>query len=174
MVQAGDVAVVLRPWRPADKEALVRYANNRSVWANLRDRFPHPYTAADADAWLEFCAGETGKPAKLAIELSGEAVGGVGVELLGDVTRITGEVGYWLGEPFWGKGIATATLKRFTEYVFANFPLERLQAMVFDWNTASARVLEKAGYELEARLRRDIIKDGRIGDTLIYVRFRQT
>ncbi len=165
-------SIVLRPWTRADIESLVRYANNRSVWINLRDIFPHPYTRAGAEKWIEHCESEASKPANFAIELSGEAIGGVGVRLLDDVHRLTAEIGYWIGEPFWGKGIATEALKRTTRYAFAEFGLERLQATVFEWNPASARVLEKAGYVLEGRMRRFIIKDGRIGDAFMYALLR--
>src|SRR5712692_1513611 len=97
-------SIVLRPWTRADIDSLVRYANNRSVWINLRDIFPHPYTRAGAEKWIEHCESEASKPANFAIELSGEAIGGVGVRLLDDVHRLTAEIGYWLGEPFWGQG----------------------------------------------------------------------
>jgi RimJ/RimL family protein N-acetyltransferase len=164
--------VRLRPWLATDKASLVRYANNRNVWINLRDLFPHPYTEADASAWLVRCAAAREPLTHLAIEFQGEAIGGIGFNFLSDVNRKTGEIGYWLGEPFWGRGIATYALGRMTEYAFANFDLERLQAAVFGWNPASARVLEKNGYTLEGRLRRDMIKDGRISDSLLYARLR--
>lgn len=164
--------LVLRPWTREDIDSLVRYANNRNVWINLRNVFPNPYTHADAEKWIEHCESEAIKPANFAIELSGEAIGGVGVRLLDDVHRLTAEIGYWIAEPFWGKGIATEALKRTTRYAFAEFGLERLQATVFEWNPASARVLEKAGYVVEGRMRRFIIKDGRIGDALLYAMLR--
>ena len=97
----------VRSWRPDDGASLVRHANNRKVWANLRDRFPHPYTAADARNWIEGALSkrpETG----FTIDVSGEAVGGIGFELGTDVERYSAEVGYWLGEPFWGRGICTS------------------------------------------------------------------
>jgi ribosomal-protein-alanine N-acetyltransferase len=168
----SELSVVLRPWRPGDKPALVRYANNPHIWMNLRDRFPHPYTEADADIWLARSAARQEKSNFFAIEVAGEAVGGIGFDVLRDVHRIAAEIGFWVGEPFWGKGIATAAVKQLTEYAFGNFPLERLQAMVFEWNPASARVLEKAGYRREGRLRRHVLKDGRIGDSLLYARTR--
>jgi len=102
-----------------------------------------------------------------------EAIGGIGCRLLDDVNCKTAEIGYWLGEPFWGRGIAAAALKQTTEYTFQIFAVERLQATVFEWNPASARVLEKTGYKLEGRLRRSIFKDGRLADSLLYARIRQ-
>jgi RimJ/RimL family protein N-acetyltransferase len=158
----------LRRWVQADAEALARLANNRKIWLNLRDRFPHPYTRADADGWIAHCEAETGTPTQFAIDLDGEAIGGIGVEMKSDVHRLTAEIGYWIGEPYWGNGIASAAVVEMTRYAFAEFPLERLEALVFEWNPASRRVLEKAGYVLEGRLARCIVKDGRIGDGFLY------
>ena len=162
----------VRPWRPGDETTLVRYANDRGVSGNLRDRFPFPYTAADADAWIAHVAAEAPPPRNLAIVVDGHAVGGIGVELGQDVYHRSAEIGYWLGEPFWGRGIATEALRAVTEYAFATFDIIRLEAGVFGWNPASARVLEKAGYTLEGRLRQAIVKAGRVGDRLIYARLR--
>lgn len=165
-------SITIRPWQLADKPALLRYANNRNVWINLTDIFPHPYTPDDADRWLWRCGAHQGRHTALAIDLDGEAIGGVGIEVEKDVFRKTASIGYWLGEPFWGRGLATLALKLMTDQAFANFDINRLQASVFDWNPASARVLEKNGYKLEARLRQRIFKDGRFADELIYARLR--
>jgi [ribosomal protein S5]-alanine N-acetyltransferase len=162
---------LLRPWRVGDEASLVRYANNRNVSRNLRDRFPYPYTAADADEWIKLAASQT-RPTSFAIVVAGEAVGGTGIELGTDIFRRSAEIGYWLGEPFWGRGIATEVLRAMTEYAFAHFDICRLEAGVFDWNPASARVLEKAGYTLEGRARLGVIKDGRLGDRLLYALVR--
>src|ERR1051326_859026 len=94
----------IRPWRKSDLDSLVRYANNRKVWRNLRDRFPHPYTRKDGIWWLEHAAARDPQT-NFAIELDGEAIGGVGFEIGEDVHSRTAEIGYWLGEPFWGRGI---------------------------------------------------------------------
>jgi len=100
--------------------------------------------------------------------VDGAAVGSVGIELGTDVFRRSAEIGYWLGEPFWGRGIATEALRAMTEYAFAHFDICRLEAGVFGWNPASARVLEKAGYTLEGRARNAVVKDGRTTDRLLY------
>ena len=160
----------LRPWRVGDETSLVRNANNRRVWHNL-SRLPHPYTRQDADAWI--ARASTHVPVvDFAIVVDGDAVGGIGVELGRDVFLRSAEVGYWLGEPYWGRGIATEALRAVTEYAFATFDLCRLQAGVFEWNPASMRVLEKAGYTLEARHRRNVTKDGKTIDRVVYALVR--
>ncbi|HZO81085.1 MAG TPA: GNAT family N-acetyltransferase [Candidatus Binataceae bacterium] len=164
--------LILRPWRRSDARALVRYANNRKIWLNLRDRFPHPYTEADARAWLDLRAADIGNPANFAIEFDGEAIGAIGLEFLADVHRLTAEIGYWLGEPLWGRGFATLAVRAVTRYSFETFELRRIQAAVFEWNPASARVLEKAGYVCEGRLRDYVVKDSRVGDALLYAKLR--
>src|SRR4051812_27235955 len=104
-IDLGSCAI--RSWRAGDVDALVCHANDREVWITLRDRFPHPYTAADAHAWLRLVA-ETTPETNFAIAVDGEAIGGVGIALNGDVHRRSAEIGYWLGKRFWGRGIATA------------------------------------------------------------------
>lgn len=162
---------LLRPWRASDAESLARNADDREVWRNMRDRFPHPYTLKDAKAWLAFVA--TVPPGtNFAIEVEGEAVGGISFEPLADVFRVGAEIGYWLGKPHWGRGITTEAVRAVSEHVFRHFSFIRLQASVFSWNPASARVLEKAGYLLEATNRRAMIKEGEIGDRWLYVKLR--
>jgi RimJ/RimL family protein N-acetyltransferase len=161
----------LRPWRRGDEASLVRHANNRSVWLNMRDRFPHPYTAKDADEWIARAGVQTPVLA-FAIVVDGAAVGGAGLEPGTDVDRRSAEVGYWLGEPFWGRGIATEALRAVTDYAFRTLDICRLHAGVFEWNPASARVLEKVGYALEGRSRLAITKAGRAGDRLLYALVR--
>ena len=165
--------LVLRAWRRGDEEALVRHANNRSVWRNLTDRFPHPYTATDARAWVRQCTTREGPPCHLAVTLDGEPIGGTGFERLTDLSRLTAEIGYWLGEAHWGHGLATEALRLTTEYALAQFDFVRLQAGVLDWNPRSRRVLEKVGYHLEARLANAVYKDGQVIDSWLYVRLRE-
>ncbi len=170
-IQADGFAI--RPWRKGDEESLIRHANSRKVWRNLTDRFPHPYRYADAVAWIELNETRGSPPHNFAIELpDGEAIGGAGLERYTDLRTRTAEIGYWLGEAHWGKGIATEATRRLTDYAFATFDFERIEAGVIDWNPASARVLEKAGYTLESRQARSIFKDGEIADLLIYVKLR--
>jgi RimJ/RimL family protein N-acetyltransferase len=157
----------IRSWKASDLESLVQYANNRNVWINVRDRFPYPYTTHDGRAFLRHTRDQRPETA-FAIAIHGEAVGGMGFQLQSDVERVSAEIGYWLGEPFWGRGIATEALVALTEYAIATHDLTRVYAVPFAWNTASCRVLEKAGYVLEGRLRRSAIKDGRVTDQLQY------
>jgi ribosomal-protein-alanine N-acetyltransferase len=112
----------LRGWREGDEPSLVRYANNREIWLNLRDRVPHPYTPADAQSWVQV-ASSRNPPINYAIEVDGEAVGGVSLILHEDVERVSAEVGYWLGEPFWNRGIMSAAVRAITRYAFAEFSL---------------------------------------------------
>src|SRR5262245_29621752 len=150
-----------------DAESIAKYANNRRVSLNLRDRFPYPYTRADAEAFLAAAAVQRPET-DFAIASSKEVIGGIGFHPQADVHRLTAEIGYWLGEPFWGRGIATQALRALTEWVFATTPLVRIYAHVFAWNPASARVLEKCGFTLEGRMRSSVIKDGQIIDQLMY------
>lgn len=157
----------VRSWRAGDLDSLVRYANNRKIWINLRDRFPHPYARADGRRFLREACKMTPETF-FAIAVDGEAAGGIGFMLQADVERVSAEVGYWLGEPFWGRGIATEALIAITRHAIEQHQLTRLFAVPFAYNTASCRVLEKAGYVLEATLRRSAIKDGVITDQLQY------
>jgi ribosomal-protein-alanine N-acetyltransferase len=154
-----------------DVESLVRHADNRKLWINLRDRFPHPYRTQDAERFLDH-ASRTRPATVWAIEVDGQAVGGIGVEPLSDVERVSGEIGYWLGEQYWGRGIVTDAVRGVTSHAFRAFDLTRIFALPFADNTASIRVLEKAGYVLEGRLLRSAIKDGVIRDQLMYAAYR--
>src|SRR5215217_671733 len=162
----------VRNWEWRDRDAIVRHANNRKVSINLRDRFPYPYKVSDARNWLESVIGY--KPeTNFAIALAGESVGGIGFTVQHDVGHRSAEIGYWLGEEFWGRGIATEALIAVTDHAFANYDLCRLYAHVVDCNAASARVLEKAGYELEGCLRKSVTKEGQTIDQLMYAMIRE-
>lgn len=162
---------LIRSWQAEDEEAIVRYANNRSVSIHLRDSFPYPYTRADAQAWLRSVRRRQPET-MFAIASQQEAIGGIGLHIQPDVYRISAELGYWLGEPFWGQGIATEAVRAVTEWGFSHLGLARIYAGVFDGNPASARVLEKAGFMLEGRMRSAVIKEGRILDQFLYARVR--
>jgi [ribosomal protein S5]-alanine N-acetyltransferase len=157
----------VRSWQTDDAPALLKYANNARVWINLRDSFPYPYTEADARAWLGAALLQIPETA-FAIASADEAIGGISVQPQYDVYRKSAEIGYWLGEPFWGKGIATSAVRVLTSYAFTRLDLQRIYASVFAWNPASARVLEKAGYHLEGRMRDAVYKNGKLTDQLLY------
>jgi len=163
---------VVRPWRVADKPSLLRHANNRNVWRNLAHRFPHPYTDADADAWLGKISGQAGQ-LRLAIAVDGQAVGGIGAEPGEGIFSKTANFGYWLGEEFWGRGIMTAAVRATADYALEVLDLARLESPVFEWNPASMRVLEKSGFQREGVRRKGVFKDGQIIDAVIYARVRE-
>ena len=159
----------IRPWRMDDAESLVKHANNRKVWLGLRDLFPHPYTIEDAHEFLQKKIAERSATI-FCIEIDGAAVGGIGFHSGQDVHRQTATVGYWLGEQFWGRGIMTEAVTAVTYFCFDNLPLRRISAEVFANNPASARVLEKAGFVFEGRLKNHVVKEGQVLDSLLYAR----
>jgi [ribosomal protein S5]-alanine N-acetyltransferase len=165
------MATVIRAWKNEDLQELVLQANNVNVWNNLRNYFPHPYTEEDGKAWLEKVVNAL--PAiNMAIESDGQLVGGIGLILNGDVYIKSAEVSYWVGEKFWGKGIATEAVRQMTEYAFYYFDLVRLYAEVFETNKASMRVLEKNGYYLEGVRRKAVFKNNVLMDDYIWVKLK--
>ncbi len=162
---------VIRSWRDDDAPALARAANNRNVWLRLRDLMPHPYSLADAEVYLERVAHDP-LHQSFCLEIDGEAGGAIGLKQREDVHRFTAELGYWVAEPHWGRGIATAAVRAFVAERFDALPLQRIFAEVYANNSASVRVLEKAGFEYEGRLRQNVFKDGQTLDTLLYARVR--
>jgi ribosomal-protein-alanine N-acetyltransferase len=157
----------IRSWRDGDQSSLARHANDVQVWRNVRDHFPHPYTVADADAWIAKVVGHVPET-QFAIEVNGEVAGGVGLMLQEDVARHSAEIGYWLGQAYWGRGLMTEVVRCMTSWGFTSLDLYRVYALVFEWNPASRRVLEKAGYILEGRLRKAALKDGQLLDQFAY------
>jgi len=158
---------IVRPWRTSDATSLVKYANNVNVARHLRDRFPHPYTAADAHRFLD--AVTVARPiTTFAIEVGGEAAGGIGFSAGTDVERYSAEIGYWLAEPLWGRGIAAEALRLVSDYAFTKCNVLRLFALPFADNARSTRVLEKAGYACEGILRASSVKFGEKRDQAMY------
>jgi RimJ/RimL family protein N-acetyltransferase len=157
----------VRSWSTGDVDSLAKYADNRKIWLNLRDAFPHPYTKHHAREFIR-SSRQRIPETTFAIVAGGEAIGSIGFVLHPDVERVSAEIGYWIGEPFWGRGITAEALLATTKYAIEAHGLTRVYALPFAWNAASCRVLEKAGFLLEARLRRSAIKDGRITDQLQY------
>ena len=163
----------LRPFLPEDAPSLAEMANDITVWRNLRDLFPHPYTLEHARGFIEHTLSQSPTPHR-AIVVDGLAVGTIGLKLGTDVERISAELGYWLGAPYRGRGIMTEAIRAFTDEAFETFSLTRIFALPFAHNVPSCRALEKAGYVLEGILRRSCIKEGRILDQSQYARVRES
>ncbi len=159
--------VTLRAWKATDATSLAKHANNAKVARQLRDRFPHPYTIADARQFIQSVSGS--RPTMLfAMVVDGEAVGGIGFFPGADVERFSAEIGYWLAEPYWGRGITAEAIRLVSTYAFDVCNLLRLFALPFADNAQSTRVLEKAGYTREATLRSSSVKHGQIRDQALY------
>jgi len=161
----GDVT--LRKPEITDKEVIALLANNKKVWDNLRDLMPYPYSVDDADLFIEMALSSEDQKI-FAILYRGELAGVIGLHRQKDVCRLTAEIGYWIGEPYWNKGIATLAVKLATVYGITRMGLVRIFAHAYDFNKASQRVLEKAGYTFECAARKSVIKNGVILDDYRY------
>ena len=132
----------IRPWTASDLDNLVKYANNWNVAKNLTDKFPHPYTETDAKFFIEFATIDD--PIHIfAIDIDGEAAGGIGIHPQTDIFIKNAELGYWLGEPFWGQGIISNAIRQITDFAFTTYEIDRVFARPFGTNTASQRFLKK-------------------------------
>jgi len=161
--------IKLRKWSEADLDGLVKYANNYDVAKWLTNGFPHPYTQEDGKAYLSMIANDN--PTKVfAIDVNGEAVGSIGIFPQADIHEKNAEVGYWLAENYWGQGIMSKAIQKIVEYGFQTFDIVRVFARPFSTNLKSQRVLEKAGFVLEARLKKALFKNGELIDELIYAK----
>jgi RimJ/RimL family protein N-acetyltransferase len=163
----------IRSFRPTDVDFLVKHCGTYSVARNLA-ALPHPYTRQHGEVWIRIASSQP--ETTFAITIDDHVVGGIGIRV-GDSDRPgicdhCGEIGYWLGESFWGRGIVSETVVALTEWAFSELRLVRLYAPVFARNTASARVLEKAGYGFEGRLRARYFRDGEYLDGLLYAKVR--
>ena len=169
LLDLGDLRV--RNWRKQDLECLVRYANNQKIAANLRDQFPHPYTRREGIEYLNYvCSARI--PFSFAIEFGDEAIGGIGFKQGGDIARLSLEMGYWLAEAFWGRGLTTRAVTAASDCAFDSYQVVRIFATAFAHNVASMRVLEKSGFQREGILRRSAIKNGVILDQVMYAKVR--
>ena len=162
----------LREWNLNDSASLAVHANNINIWNNVRDYFPHPYSEEDSIAFISQVLLKPKPPTDFAIEIAGHAVGGIGIVPNKDVERITAEIGYWLGEPFWNKGIISQVISDVTHYTFSSFPITKIYAPVFEYNQASMRALEKAGFIKEAILHKAAIKNNKVIDLHYYALFK--
>ncbi|GAA4415133.1 GNAT family N-acetyltransferase [Nibrella viscosa] len=162
----------LRPWREGDEESLSRHASNRNIWNNVRDFFPYPYTIRDAHSWVRSNRSYQ-NPTNLAIEVDGVAVGNIGFTIKDDIYRYNAEIGYWLGEEYWGRGIMSEAIPVMVDYIFKNFQVNRIYACVLEGNTASMRVLEQSGFRPEAVLRKAAVKNNQPMDEHIFSLLRE-
>jgi [ribosomal protein S5]-alanine N-acetyltransferase len=166
------VQFILRPWTIDDLDHIVKFANNKKIADNLTDAFPHPYAREDGISYINTFSQHPDRvqdPVRVfAIEVEGVACGSIGVFPQADIHRRNAEIGYWLAEEYWGKGIMTEAVKRTIEYGFDTFDIIRIFARPFSTNLASQRVLEKAGMKLEARFEKSLFKNGEFLDELVY------
>lgn len=163
----------LRPWAITDLENLVKFADNLNIARNMTDQFPHPYTAENGKAFIEFATKDT--PVHIfAIDVKGSAVGGIGIHPQADIQRRNAELGYWLAEPYWGKGIISRAIPEIIDFAFKTYDITRIYARPFGTNLASQRVLEKTGFRLEARFERSLFKNGEYLDELVYAIRKKT
>jgi len=163
---------LLRPWRLDDAESLAVNADNRNVWINLRSRFPRPYTAAVARTWIARCIGGRERGLQLAIDVDGLSVGGVSVDLVTANAPRTGEIGYWIGEAHWGRGIGGEAVRLVCPLAYRKMSLDRLRAVVRSSNAASLRILERSGFSVESRMRRSDRRPGSAVVEMVYTRDR--
>ena len=159
--------LLLRPWKPDDISSLVKYANNWNIAKFLTNKFPHPYTEKDAKAFIEF-ANQDNPVHIFAIELDGEAIGGIGIHPQHDIHIKNAELGYWLAEPFWGKGIISKAVNQIIDFAFKSYDIDRLYASVFGSNIGSQKVLKKNHFEQEAIFVKTVFKKDRYEDELFF------
>ncbi len=159
----------IRQFRDSDLASLVKYAHNPRVANQLRDLFPYPYTAADGKNWLAI-AGNRNYGYNFAIGNEMMCIGGIGIHPQFDVHRYSAEIGYWLGEPFWSRGIMTLAVEKMTAFGFEQLKMARIFATVFAYNPSSMRVLEKCGYRREGVMRKYVFKNERFWDAVLYAR----
>ncbi len=167
IVAHPDHRVAVRAWRRDDADALARHANHPDVSRFLRDRFPYPYSYQDAVHFLDVLVPSAPHEFR-AIDVDGEAVGGIGIHPGQDVHRRSGELGYWLAPAFWRRGIMAAVVKAYVRERMVAGDLLRIAAVVYDTNTASARLLERCGFVREGTMRRAVFKHGAVTDAHLY------
>lgn len=163
---------ILRPWMSGDAESLVKHANNPRVARNLRDGFPYPYTLPEARKWLKMVE-ENRDDIILAIEIGGEAAGGIGLHSLKDVYRFNGEIGYWLSELYWGKGIMSDAVGAMVDHAFTRTSWLRLFAVIFEHNISSMKVLAKNGFIQEAIHKKTVMKGGKLLDEHLFALLKE-
>lgn len=155
--------IKIRQYSRYDIKKLTELCNNKKIWDNLRDFIPYPYTEKDAEEFIKLCSKED-PIITFAIDFSDKLVGCIGLIPQKDIYRLNAEIGYWIGEPYWGLGIATQAVRLTVDYGFNKLNLIRIYTGVFDYNIASQRVLEKAGFKKEGIFEKATVKNGQIHD----------
>jgi ribosomal-protein-alanine N-acetyltransferase len=164
--------IVLRPWQKQDAQELAAVANNRNIWNNVRDALPSPYTVMDALQWISHVNNQN-PPINFAIVCNGKVTGSIGCTTKEDIARKTIEIGYFVGEPYWGKGIATEAIKQLLDFIHTRLDIARIEAHVFAANTSSMKVLRKNGFHLEAINRKAAFKNNELIDDHVWVKLVQ-
>lgn len=159
----NSIEVKLRSLIQGDVPKMAKLANNKKIWDNVRDAFGHPYTEKNAQEFFEHQA-QNDTEKVFTIEYQGEFCGLTGLIFQSDIYRKSAEIGYWVGEPFWGMGIATRAVHLLVPHAFDESGLMRLYAGVFENNSASMRVLEKNGFQKEGISKKAILKNGKFWD----------
>lgn len=162
---SGNIS--LRALRESDAPQLAMLANNEKIGRNLRDGFPYPYTLEDA---MSFIQKFMHSPSLFAIEYQGEYVGNISLTPCENVYRKSAEIGYFIGEPYWNKGIMTTAVNLITEFGFKELGLARIHTGVYEYNPASQRVLEKCGFVKEGTFRKSVFKNGQLWDEVRYAK----
>ncbi len=157
----------IRPWEIDDLNNLVKYANNFNIAKNLTDKFPYPYTITDGEKFIEFASLDNPKHI-FAIEINGEAVGGIGIHPQTDILKKNAELGFWIGEPFWGQKVISKAISQIIDFGFSNYEIDRIFARAFGENIASQKVLEKNNFILEAKFEKILFKNDEYIDELVF------
>ena len=163
----------IRKWKMSDAAELAAVISNKKIQDNLRDGLPFPYTEQDGTAFIsEMLCADTNETFAFAITAEDKVIGSIGIFRQGNIHRQTAELGYYIAEEYWGKGLMTEAVNQICEYVFNESDIIRIYAEPFAHNTASCRVLEKAGFQYEGTLRKNAVKNGRVIDMKMYARLK--
>lgn len=163
----------IRWWSLDDAKDLAAAISNPKVQDNLRDGLPFPYTEQDAKDYISYIlSADKNNTFAFAITVDDRAIGSIGAFRQSNIHSQTAEIGYYIAEPYWGRGIMTDAVKQLCEYVFSHSNIIRLYAEPFAFNLGSCRVLEKAGFRYEGTLRSNAVKNGRVIDMKLYARLR--
>jgi [ribosomal protein S5]-alanine N-acetyltransferase len=169
LLKTKNDELLLRSWDMNDARSLRNYADNHHIWKFMRDEFPHPFTLADAQLYIRTVCRKNHET-RFAVVYRDEVIGDIHLTVHDDIRRYSAVLGYWLGEPFWNRGLMTEAVRRITGYAFESLKLARVYAKLFSTNTSSQKVLEKAGYHQEGLLKKAVFKENAFYDQLLYAK----